>query len=166
MFEVILAMTALIGMIGLLAKINRDDELKRLEANNKAQLALEAQRYEKIKEILTDGVIDGQPAAIEVLKPLVQVITDQMRGDDALQLKKLENKHELDLLKAQNQPFQSWMDEVASLRDSLVQEEIDFEEFETMLEAMTSSAERVFGVSLRAVPAIEEAPALPEATKE
>lgn len=145
--------------------IDNRHEIKVLEAEKQSQLALDGQRYEKIREILTDGVVDGQPAALEALKPLVEVMASQMQSKEMLELKRLEFKHQLALAEAPNQPFKDWMEEFSELRTNLVENEIDIEQFQSIVQTMTTSTEKVFGVSLQVtLPVTEEKKVLPEST--
>lgn len=168
-------MTTLIGMllVGLLGLIfgtkvlNSRHELNVIEAQKQSQLALDGQRYEKIREILTESIIDGQPAALEALKPLIEVVASQMQGKETVELKQLEHKQQLSLIEAKNEPFSCWMGELSQLRKALAKGEkwqggLSLKEFETCVQTMAASTERVFGLSLRTLPAAEEQKALPK----
>lgn len=65
---------------------------------------LEAQKFERIKEILADAVISGNAPAVEVLKPLVEAVADQLRGEKDLEKKQLEHEQKLAEIKAANEP--------------------------------------------------------------
>lgn len=80
-------------------------ELKIIEEKRKTQLQLEEQRYEKIHGILTDAIIDGQPAAIEALKPLVGIIAEQASEEMALKKMELKHKQELEIINLQQRPY-------------------------------------------------------------
>jgi len=77
---------------------------KELQMESDAQLALEAQRFEKLREILTDGVLTDQPVALETLKPIAEVIASQMRSGE--EIKRLETVHRLKMeeIQATNEP--------------------------------------------------------------
>ncbi len=162
---VILIGMGIAGLLGLVFGIKILDgrrELKVIEAEKQSQLAIDAQRYDKIREIMTDSLIDGQPAAIEALKPLVEVIASQMQGKEALKIKQLEHKQQIALVEARNQPFRIWMDKLNSLRCNLAYREIDGDEFESCVRIMAESTERIFGISLQMTATAGETKALPE----
>src|SRR3989344_832088 len=64
----------------------------------------EVQRFEKLREILTDGVLTDQPVALETLKPIAEVIASQMRSGE--EIKRLETVHRLKMeeIQATNEP--------------------------------------------------------------
>ena len=166
---VIYATAGLITLVSVIVKILVDQDhkhkLELMEAKKQSQLALEGQRYEKIKEIMTDGLISDQPAALEALKPLVELIAEQIRGDSGLKLKELEHKHKLELVEAQNGPLKSWMRELTSMRIDLNNKLMTIDEFERAVDKFSESTEKVFGVSIqKALPVAEESRALPEST--
>lgn len=110
------------------------------EIKNQKKLALEEQRFEKIKEILTDGVIDGQPAAIEALKPMVEVIANQMGSNNGSKRIKLEHEHKMKELEAQNEPFRIWDRRVADLWNRSATDGV----FRTAMEALQEATSKTF----------------------
>lgn len=139
--------------------------LKLIEAEKHAQLAIDAQRYEKIREIMTDGIIDGQPAAVEALKPLVDAIAAQMSGEDAGEVRRLEHQNQLELARERNRPFTEWMEKLRELDESCE----DVSAYKNCVKAAAESTKLVFGDSFqqkqRALPTVEEQKALPEPKK-
>jgi hypothetical protein len=167
MFFVLFSIVVLSGLLAFHEKMRRSYQLKLIEAKKQSQLALEGQRYEKIREILTEGVIDGQPAAMEALKPLVEVIADQMRGEAGLELKELEREHELALAKTQTKPLDSWLEKLENARKACTNSfgEFNSEAYELIVDKMTESTQIVFGNSLQqTLPVAEEKKTLPEST--
>lgn len=139
--------------------INNRQELKVIEAKKQSQLAIDAQRYEKIREIMTDSIIDGQPVAVEALKPLVEVIANQMQGMDVRELKELEQKHELELIEAQNEPFRAWMQKLLELDRSCQ----SISAYERCVKVTAEATKQIFGDSFQqALPAPTDKKALPE----
>lgn len=149
-------MITIIGMVIALIfgikMLNDRHKLKIIEAKKQAQLEIDAQRYEKIREILTESIIEGHPAALEALKPLIEMIAIQMQGEDALEMKGLEYRQQLALVEAKNQPFRNWMEELSALRNVLADGDLTIGEFERSVKIITESAAKLFHVSPRTVP--------------
>ncbi len=167
MFFTLFAIVVLSGLLAFYEKMRRSHQLKLIEAKKQSQLALEGQRYEKIREILTEGVIDGQPAAMEALKPLVEVIAEQLRGEAGLELQELEREHELALVEARNQPFADFLKELRDARKACTPlwDRLDKGAYQLVVNQMTEATMKVFGDSLQQIlPANEEKKALPEST--
>lgn len=133
-------------------------ELKVIEAKKQSQLAIDAQRYEKIREIMADSIVDGQPAALEVLKPLVEVIAAQMQGEEALELKKLEHKQQLALIEAQNEPFRAWMQKLKELNSSVSSNS----GYEKCVNVAAEATKKIFGDSFQQALPAPGKKALPE----
>lgn len=110
---VIWLVAAALGVPYLGAIIKRHQERKLLEARTSSQLKLESQRFEKIREILTDGVIEGSPKALDALKPMVEIIAEQMKGPEIVERMRLEHEQELERINALNEPIRLFMQRVA-----------------------------------------------------
>lgn len=101
---IIVGILGLAGIAALSKYQSGKNRQKELKMAQDATLALEAQRFEKLREILTDGVIDGNPAAVEVLKPIAGVIAEQLGGEKEIERKKLEHQYRLEEIKAKSGP--------------------------------------------------------------
>ena len=160
--EILIGMAMAIGgtlwLILGLKSMTTNRQLQVIEAEKQAKLALDAQRYDKLRDIMTDSVITGQPAALEALKPMVQVMADQIRAEELMRLKQLEHEHRLALAAAQNGPFEMWMDQVTHMRQNLANDAFTLDEFVTCLETVRESTKSVFNLSLPMPSSVAETP--------
>lgn len=101
---IIIGVLGLAGIIALSKYQSGKNRQRELKMEQDTKLALEAQRFEKLREILTDGVIDGNPTAVEALKPIAEVIADQLGGEKEMERKQLEHQHKLAEINAMNAP--------------------------------------------------------------
>lgn len=101
---IVIGVLGLVGIIALSKYQSEKNRQRELKMEQDARLALEAQRFEKLREILTDGVIDGNPTAVEALKPIAEVIADQLDGEKEMERKQLEHQYKLAEINAMNAP--------------------------------------------------------------
>ena len=132
----------LFGLVGLsilgMAVMGYQNK-KLVETKAASQLKLESQRFEKIREILTDGVIEGSPKALDALKPMVEIIAEQMKGSEIIERMRLEHEQKLEEIKALNEPIRLYMKRVAEAQTCT---EIDSRERE--LKALSEATSKVF----------------------
>lgn len=137
-------------VLGGIAKRYQDKKL--IEARAASQLKLESQRFEKIREILTDGVIEGSPKALDALKPMVEIIAEQMKGPEIIERMRLEHEQRLEEINALNEPVRLFMKRVARAQECT---QINFTERE--LKALSEATSKVFPkLELPAAAASEE----------
>lgn len=141
-----------IGLFVLSGVTKRYQDKKLAEAKAASQLKLESQRFEKIREILTDGVIEGSPKALDALKPMVEIMAEQMKGPEIIERMRLEHEQELEKINALNEPVRLFMQRVARAQGC---ELIDSTERE--LKALSEATSKVFPkLGLPAAAASEE----------
>lgn len=92
--------------------MRRRHERKMLEVKHQNRMILEAQRFEKMKEILTNGVIEGSPKALDALKPMVEVMAEQLKGAEATDRMKLAHKQRLEEIEALNEPYRLYAGQI------------------------------------------------------
>lgn len=128
----------------------------------KKELELEDHRLERVKELLTDGAITGQPVAVEALKPLIAAVADEITYKHAAERLTTENAQELRRLEEQNKPYRLWHDQINNLRQNCSEHGVlDTERFKEALIALSSATREVFQLQLT-VPEIKQ---LPETTE-
>lgn len=129
-----------IGLFVLSGVTKRYQDKKLTEAKAASQLKLESQRFEKIREILTDGVIEGSPKALDALKPMVEIMAEQMKGPEVLERMQLEHKQHLEEIRAFNEPIRLFMQRVAGAQAKYMTSGA----VETELKALSEATSKVF----------------------
>lgn len=142
------------GLFVLGGVVKRYQDKKLVEARAASQLKLESQRFEKIREILTDGVIEGSPKALDALKPMVEIIAEQMKGPEIVARMRLEHEQRLKEINALNEPVRLYMKRVAKAQDNVYKTASNLE---IELQALSEATTKVFPkLELPAAAASEE----------
>ena len=140
------------GILTIRQIIQKYQEKKLIEAKSEVTLRLEAQRFEKIKEILTDGVIEGSPKALEALGPLVEIMAEQMKGPEIIERMKLEHKHRIEEIEAKNEPYRLYAEQIERAQETYASTFDKSSDLKRVLDGL-KEANQPFLPALDAVPA-------------